>query len=218
MKHALFQSLVLVLVAAGATTATSACALTSKADLVETRYFSPERVRTTSNDAARASAPKVTFELRLGRVTSGPSLRDRIAYRDAPYELGYYDDLRWTERPETYVRRGLGRALFEERGLHRALGGLAPTLDVEVVAFDEMRLPGARGVRVQLKILLHEESGVLFEDTLTVERPVSGDKPKIEDVVATMAIALDAACEQVTQRVEGALAARRSLAGNAGEK
>lgn len=203
------------LLVACATVGTSACALTSKADLVETRYFSPERVKP-SADAAAAS--RSTLELRLGRVTSGPSLRERIAYRDAAYELGYYDDLRWTERPETYVRRGLGRALFEDHGVHRVLGGMAPTLDIEVVAFDDLRLASGRAVRVQLKVLLHEDVGVILEDTLTIERPVAGDKPKIEDVIAAMATALDAACEQVSLRVESALASKRAAAAEAGAK
>ena len=102
---------VMLLMFLGASVGTSACALTSKADLVETRYFSPERVKPAAETTPRTAASRGTLELRLGRVSSGPSLRERIAYRDAAYELGYYDDLRWTERPETYVRRGLGHAL-----------------------------------------------------------------------------------------------------------
>jgi ABC-type uncharacterized transport system auxiliary subunit len=190
---------------------TAGCALTSKAELVETRYFSPEHAKPSVTSASPASsAPKQALELRLGRITSGPSLRERIAYRDAAYELGYYDDLRWTERPETFVRRALGTALFEEHGLHRALGGMAPVLDVELIAFDDLRLSTGRAVRIQLKLLLHDEAGVLLEDTLTVERPVAGEKPKIEEVIAAMAIALDATSEDVTARVEKALAARRA--------
>ncbi len=204
MMRAALTTLLFTFAAVG----TSACALTSKAELVETRYFSPERVR----PAQTTAAPRSALELRLGRVSSGPSLRERIAYRDAAYELGYYDDLRWTERPETFVRRGLGRALFEDRGVRRVLGGMAPTLDVEVIAFDDLRLASGRAVRVQLKLLLHEDVGVILEDTLTVERPVAGDKPKIEDVIAAMAIALDAACDQVSLRVESALASKRPAA------
>lgn len=215
MMRAALTVLLVACVAGG----TSACALTSKAELVETRYFSPERVRPPAEATATATAgPRSTLELRLGRVSSGPSLRERIAYRDAAYELGYYDDLRWTERPETYVRRGLGRALYEDHGVHRVLGGMAPTLDVEVVGFDDLRLPSGRAVRVQLKILLHEDVGVILEDTLTIERPVAGDKPKIEDVIAAMATALDAACEQVSLRVESALASKRAGAAEAGAK
>ena len=90
------------------------------------------------------------------------------------------------------------------------LGGVAPTLDVEVIAFDDLRLKSGRAARVQLKVLLYEEGRVILEDTLTVDRPVTGDKPKIEDVVAAMAAALDAAAEQVATAVRGALVAKRS--------
>lgn len=208
----------MLLMLLGASIGTSACALTSKAELVDTRYFTPERVKPAAEGTPRTTASRGNLELRLGRVTSGPSLRERITYRDAAYELGYYDDLRWTERPETFVRRGLGRALFEDRGVRRVLGGMAPTLDVEVTAFDDLRLASGRAVRVQLKLLLHEDVGVILEDTLTIERPVAGDKPKIEDVIAAMALALEAACEQVSLRVESALASKRPVAAEAGAK
>ena len=207
--------LVLTLLAAAAVAGVSGCALTSKADVVNIRYFSPEVVkpRLTSADASAAPAapaPNDAVEVRLGRVSSGSNLRERIAYRDAAYELGYYDDWRWTERPETFVRRELGRAMFEEHGFHRVLGGTAPSLEVEVIAFDDVRLPSGRAARVQLKVILFEDSGVVYEDTFTVEKPVTGDKPKIEDVVAAMASALDTAAEQVATRTGSELAKHRT--------
>ncbi|HSO31328.1 MAG TPA: ABC-type transport auxiliary lipoprotein family protein [Labilithrix sp.] len=202
------------LLAAAALAGTAGCALTSKADVVNIRYFSPEVVkpRLTGADASTAPAapaPHDALEVRLGRVSSGSNLRERIAYRDAAYELGYYDDLRWTERPETFVRRELGRTLFEEHGFRRVLGGSAPSLEVEVIAFDDLRLPSGRAARVQLKVILFEDSGVVYEDTFTVDRAVAGDKPKIEDVVAAMSSALDLACEQVATRTSAELAKRR---------
>ncbi len=193
----------------------SGCALTSKADIVEIRHFSPERVRPrlTSTDAAAQppfpAAPNGALEVRLGRITSGRNLRERIAFRDAAYELGYYEDLRWTERPETFVRRELGRALFEEHGLHRVVRGDAPTLDVEVIAFDDLRLSSGRAARVQLRVILFDERGVMYEETVTVDRPALASRPKIEDVVAAMAEALDAAADAVTVKVQAALVARR---------
>jgi len=212
-KHCV--TLALALLAAAALAGISGCALTSKADVVNIRYFSPEVVkpRLTSADASAAPAapaPNDAVEVRLGRVSSGPNLRERIAYRDAAYELGYYDDWRWTERPETFVRRELGRTMFEEHGFHRVLGGTAPSLEVEVIAFDDVRLPSGRAARVQLKVILFEDSGVVYEDTFTVEKPVAGDKPKIEDVVAAMASALDTAAEQVATRTGSELAKHRT--------
>jgi cholesterol transport system auxiliary component len=206
MKHLTLSLMALSLCAA---LGTSACALTSKADVVETRYFSPERVKPTLDSAAPpAPSPRGAIELRLGRVTSGTSLRERISYRDAAYELGYYEDFRWTERPDAYVRRGLGRTLFEEHGMHRVLGGSAPTLDVDVIAFDDLRLSTGRAARVQLKIVLFQDNLVILEDTLTIDQAVPGAKPKFEEVIAAMAMALDAASEQVTRKVETTLLAR----------
>lgn len=202
----------------GLVLATSGCALTSKADLVEIRYFSPEvsKPKLTNADAAvapSAPAPNNAVEVRLGRVSSGPNLRERIAFRDDAYELGYYEDKRWTERPETFVRRELGRSLYEEHGFRRVLAGMAPTVEVEVIAFDDMRLQTGRAARVQLKVIVFEGSGVLYEDTVTVDRPVSGDKPKIEDVVAAMSGALDVACEQIATRVGSEVVKARQAAG-----
>jgi cholesterol transport system auxiliary component len=198
---------------------TAGCALLSKSDVVKTRYFSPEVVRPglAGADAASGPAPGPPAQsnavaVRLGRVSSGPNLRERIAYRDDAYELGYYDDWRWTERPETFVRRALGRTLFEAHGLRRVLGGSAPTLEVEVLAFDDLRLGTSRAARVQLKVILFEDTGVVFEDTITVDRPAPADKPKIEDVVAAMTVALDIASEQVAARVGTELGRRRAAA------
>jgi cholesterol transport system auxiliary component len=198
-------------VTAGAT----GCALTSKAEVVDIRYFSPEQIkpRLSSGDASMAPAapaPNHALEVRLGRVTSGPNLRERIAFRDDAFELGYYEDRRWTERPETFVRRSLGRTLFEEKGFHRAMGGDAPTIEVEVIAFDELKLASGHAARVQLKVVLTGDRDVLFEETLTVDRPVNGAKPKFEDVIAAMADALDGACEQISDHVGKAVAAARA--------
>jgi len=192
----------------------SACALTSKAEVVDVRYFSPEQIKPRRDNedptlATRASASNAALQVRLGRVSSGPNLRERIAYRNTAYELGYYEDLRWTERPETYVRRELGRSLFETQGMRRVLSGAAPTLDVEVITFDDLRLNSGRAVRVQLRVILYEDAGVIFEDTLTIDRPVLGEKPQIEAVIAAMATALDATADEVSRRVQKALASRQ---------
>jgi len=188
------------------------CALTSKADVVTIRYFTPEgaRPRVASPGASAGARSSPAVEVRLGRVSSGPSLRERITYRDADHELGYYDELRWTERPETYVRRELGRRLFEEHGLRRAFAGSAPTLDVELVAFDDLRLPGGRATRITMKVLLFDDTGTLYEETVSADRPVSGERPRIEDVVATMAATLDVVTEQTAVRVESELGKRRA--------
>lgn len=175
------------------------CALTSKSEAMDVRYFTPERVAPVPG---HATAPAGT-ELRLGRVTSGPHLRERIAYREAGHEIGYYEDRRWTERPDAYVRRALERRLFEESGFRRVLGGPAPALEVEVLAFDELRSPnGTVAAHVSLRMVVVQDRVVLREDTLAVDVPVArATSQGVDDVVAALSSALDLAAAQVSARV-----------------
>jgi len=53
------------------------------------------------------------LELRFGRMSAGAAIRDRLAYRDSTYEVGYYDERLWTDKPEAYVKRALAHALFD---------------------------------------------------------------------------------------------------------
>jgi cholesterol transport system auxiliary component len=183
----------------------SGCALTSKAAVVETRYFSPEadtaRFTAPGTSSPSAPAPAESIAVRLGRVYSGQNLRERIVYRDRAYERGYYEDKRWTEWPEAYVRRALGRALFESHRFKRAIGGTAPTIEVEVIAFDDLRLHSGRAARVELQLMVFEGSAVLDEDTVTVDCAVATDQPEIENMVAAMSNALDQAAAQIAARV-----------------
>jgi cholesterol transport system auxiliary component len=107
-------------------------------------------------------------------------------YRDSDHELGYYEDRRWTERPETYLRRALARALFEDRGLLRVVSGMAPTLEAELVAFEEIRAP-AHKVRMQVIITLDDDRVGYLEQTITTEQDVPSD-----DNGAAVATALSA--------------------------
>ncbi|MBX3208891.1 MAG: membrane integrity-associated transporter subunit PqiC [Labilithrix sp.] len=183
----------------------SGCALTSKGDALAVRWFDPETPRTRLTSAAEgapAHGPQRAVE--LGRVTSGGNLRERIAYRDDAYEVGYYDDKRWTERPEVYVRRALSRAMFEDRGMRRALGGPAPVLEVEVLAFEELR-GESRAARIQLRVVLHDDRDALLERTILVDRPVRAGAKGFEGLVEAMAEALDAAGEEVANATARAL-------------
>jgi cholesterol transport system auxiliary component len=184
-------------------------ALTSKGEALDVRWFNPETVRPRLTSAAGTPSARVGQgqELELGHVASGINLRERIAYRDAAYEVGFYDDKRWTERPEVYVRRALARTLFEERGMRRALAGQAPVLDVEVLSFEMLRgeVPSAR---IQLRMVVHDDRDAFLEKTLTVDRPMPPGSKGFEGLVQAMAQALDAAAEEVATQTSVALAAR----------
>lgn len=169
----------------------SGCALTSKADALSIRYFTPEstHARLTSTSQAQPSGKAIE----IGRVSSGLHLREKMAYRDDAFEVGYYDDRRWTERPEVFVRRSLGRTLYEDHGMKRTLAGQSPVLDVELLAFEEIK--STHSARVSLHILVHDNEKALVEKTVLVDRAITATGP--EGVVRAMAEALDAACEEI---------------------
>lgn len=197
MKTPLLACALAALLAAG-------CALTSKSDPVTPRYFSPER----PGDVARPPTQPVAqaMELRLGHITSASYLDERLVYRDTDYELGYYQERRWTESPDQYLRRRLAWALFEERGLRHVVGGSAPTLEAELIAFEEVRAP-KRVARVRVSVRLYDPRAVLWEQTLTVDQPVTaaGDD---DAAVQALGLALRTVVERIANRVGTELAAK----------
>ena len=105
------------------TVALSACALLGKNEPVVPRYFTPEYDGDAPGTPARSD-----LQLRLGRVEGWSNVRERMAIRNSAREVFYYEDRRWTERPEIYLRRALSRTLFEERGVVASLSGRTVTL------------------------------------------------------------------------------------------
>jgi cholesterol transport system auxiliary component len=184
-----------VLLAGVAALFAAGCALTSKSDPAVPRYFSPER----ASDLApsKVSAPASSVELRLGRVGHASHLEERVVYRDSEYELGYYQERHWTESPEQYLKRRLARVLFEDRGLHQVVGGAAATLEMELLAFEEIRSP-RRLARVQVLVRLQDQRAVRWEETLTVEEPVA---PSAADDAGAMVAALGVALRAVVDRI-----------------
>jgi ABC-type uncharacterized transport system auxiliary subunit len=190
----------------------SGCALLNKSDTLYFRYFTPE-----PNDRPGSAASIVRTDsgsslyLRLGRVNALSYLKDKIAFRDSEYEVGFYDLWQWTEKPESYLRRGMQRALFEHAGVHQILSGVGPTLDLELDAFDEVRAPG-RVARVRVTWTLHDDQGVLLQNTVTVDRAVASN-PAAPDtapkaLVAAMGDALGAVIAGIVESVVPELSRR----------
>jgi cholesterol transport system auxiliary component len=174
----------------------SACALLSKAEPLVPRYFTPEISEHPATAPASGLEPR---RLRLGTIDSGSQLRERMMFRSAAHEVGYYSDRRWTERPEAYLRRGLVRVLFEERGLFQVTSGPAPTLDAELVAFEVMPSPQPK-VRVQVVIALDDALSGKLSRTITVDQavrsPVTADAAAAE--VEALGIALQTCLTKVS--------------------
>jgi ABC-type uncharacterized transport system auxiliary subunit len=187
------------------------CALTSKSDPTLLRYFSVDAPRHRQQAPVTAVPGAMPLQLRIGRVNAASYIRDRIAFRDSSVEIGYYDDLRWTEKPEAYVRRDLARALFEDEGVQEIVGGAGPTLDVDVDSFEEVR--DAHAAVVQLSWQLRSDTVVLLRRTVSVRRAL-GEAPKNASSQMALAVALaealDDAIDQVVKAVVPQLAVTAS--------
>ena len=181
------------------------CALTSKATPLDVRTFTPEKV-----ELHQATFPATTpvAKLRLGDVTSSANLRYAIVHRDSAVEVEPYQTLRWTENPEDYVRRSLSRALFQDSPLVEVVGGPGVTLDVDVIAFEELRRGERHFGRVQLGYHLHDDRAVLASGVLTIEREAAS--PAIESVVSAIGDAMNGATSGLAQNVVAQLRARRA--------
>ena len=197
------------LLAVLAAAALPGCALLGKSDPVVPRYFTLEY----DGDPAAARAP-AGLQLRLGRVEGWSHLRERMVARDAAREFSYSESQRWTERPEVFLRRALARTLFEERGVVEVLSGRAITLEVELIAFEEIQQP--HQVRMQAGLVLRDDRTSLLQETITVERPVTqGDgADRAPAVVDAFSQALRAGVTQIADRVVARLAAQPSPAAN----
>lgn len=185
----------------------SGCALTSKADALFPRYFSPEQATRQGPPAAVGN-----LGLRLGQVSSATYIDERISYRLSGSEVGFYDDRRWTEVPENYLRRALEHELFEQRGLQRIVTGAGPSLDVELTAFEELRGKPTRA-RVTLTFSLRDERRSLLEKSLRLEREVTaqaGADPE-QSLAATLSIALADAVSSVATQVVSLLESQKQV-------
>jgi cholesterol transport system auxiliary component len=150
------------------------------------------------------------MQLRLGRVAPASYLRDRIAYRDTQAEVGFYTRFRWAEPPEAYVRRGLARELFEQRHLREIVSGTGPSLDLDLLAFEEIRAP-RHVARITVSWRLRDGRTVLVQRSATIERPIARAAPDDQPaaIVDAMADALAAIIGAVTDDVVAELSRAR---------
>lgn len=91
------------------------------------------------------------------------------------------------------------------------VSGEAPTLDVEVVSFGEVRSEPKPHAEVRLRVVLHDDRVVRWEETVTVERPfdANGRGQGGEALAGAIARALGAAADRVATGL-GPLATREA--------
>lgn len=181
--------------------ALSGCALLGKSDPFVPRYFTPEY-----EGAAPTVPARSDLRLRLGRVEGSSHLHERMAARSSAREVTYSEDRRWTERPEIYLRRALARALFEERGVIESLSGRAITLDVELLAFEEVEQPHA--ARLQALLVLRDDRVGLLAETITAEQPIAKNETGDQALATVEAFsrALNVGVTRMADRVVAKLA------------
>ena len=183
-------------------TSTAGCALMSRGKSLDVRWYTAEQPRESLGVAEiQGGCP-----LRLGHLTSGTDLGTRIAFGDGVYQVGYYEDLRWTEHPGQYVQRALERALFESGIFWSAMTGPAPTLDVELLDFKEIKSPMVHAARVAVRVFVVSDAEQHFERTVVVSQPVAGDR--FDDFVAAMARALQETANEVASVTSAAAGCR----------
>lgn len=193
------------------------CALLGKSEPQARRYFTPEAIDAAVPAGAPTAAPAASaagqkLRLRLGRITAWSHLRERIVTRTSARELSYSETKRWTERPELYLQRSLSHSLFEERGLTQVISGGAPTLEVELVAFEEVESP--RRALFQALVMMHDERTGLLQETVTVEQPIeSKDADPTPALVEALARALKIAVAQISDKAVARLAAMPAMQG-----
>ena len=171
------------------------CALLGKNAPVVPRYFTAEYERDPAPPPNHRG-----LRLRLGRVEAGTHLRERMAGRRSARELYFYEERRWSELPEVYLRRALASALYEERGLGETESLHALTLEVELLAFEEIDKP--HEARLQALLVLREGDRTVAQETLTVEQPIAAGAPDEARAVAeALSLSLQRGVKRIADRV-----------------
>lgn len=171
------------------------------------RYFTVDGVAV----APEAVETAPYLQVRLAKVDAASHIEDRIAFRDAGAEVGYYGSLRWADPPEDYLRRALARSLFEDRQLREIVSGAGPALEIELHAFEELKSP-RHAARIVITWRLRNEKTVLVQKTMTVERAISGaadETSGAEPIAVAMAAALRDVVDGVVAEVVGELSRER---------
>jgi uncharacterized lipoprotein YmbA len=166
------------------------------------RFFRPdstllgERTDAVAQEARPSRSP-VTIRLRT--VEAGPFLRERIVWRASSVEYGLYEQRRWRDVPASYVERALRAALRRTGDVRLSDDPHARSLQIEVIAFDEVLEPAHAAV-VEVALSLRDGSGQLLLDG-----PFGAEAPIVDDDPATMARAMGSALDAVASNMAEAI-------------
>lgn len=176
------------------------CALFGKGKPLSLRYF--ELQADSAHAPARTAAPAP--RLRLGQVSAARHLDRRFVERTSAQEIRYHEEWRWTDQPESFLRRALSRDLFERAGITRVLSGPAPTLEVELTALEERREGDRRRAFAAALAVLHDDRAQLWQKTLEVGVDVGAGDPAAA-LAHALGRALGELCAQISSQTLAAL-------------
>jgi ABC-type uncharacterized transport system auxiliary subunit len=176
--------------------ACSGGALTAKAPPLDIHYF------TLDHTTPRAEHPPIKAWIRVAPIRTSSSLRSRIAKRIGTNELEFYEDQRWADAPDVYVRFALERSLVGH-GIGQTEDRDALQLEVEIIAFEETASP--QGGRVSLRYRLFDRHTAIVDRIVTIQKP---SQVPMSSVVTAIGSALDAAVAEITAQVVDAIAAQ----------
>lgn len=180
----------------------SGCALMGKSKPLTIRYFDLAPDASYQPRAQAASA-----RLRLGQVRAVRYIDRRFVSRESTHELRYHDALRFSDQPEAFLARTLSQNLFERAGITRVVSGVAPTLEVELTAFEENGRAGAHKAEVAARAIIHDDRVQLWQRSFSVSRALgSGDEP--EALATALGQALAEVAAQITEQTLQTLAER----------
>ncbi|MEL6904515.1 MAG: hypothetical protein AAFU73_04525 [Planctomycetota bacterium] len=164
-------------------------------DSTPIRFFSADPSRAVD----RAGA---TGNVVVERVRGAEHLAERVVWRGAGPELGFHEDLRWSEPPAVYLERRLLRAFPGVRALPSAF-----KLEATLEALEEVRVGSHEG-RAIVSVALRRGTG-----TLVLRRTCEGLAPIAADDGASVAQGLVDALDRAVEAAASAVRAEVERAG-----
>jgi ABC-type uncharacterized transport system auxiliary subunit len=165
------------------------------------RYYAPPSALAGAEDPVPVQS-RSARPLRLGRVYAAAYLTEQMVWRSSDVEYGLYEQRRWTDFPSSYLKRALVQALDRTGAVRRVDVGGVPTLDVELVAFDEVLMPAHEAAVAAVASLRAADQSAIFDRTFAVRRSIPDDAP------ASVARAMGAALDDVVQQIATQVAAQ----------
>ena len=163
------------------------------------RYYAPPSALA---DDPVPVPPRSARPLRLRHVYAAAYLTEQMVWRSSDVEYGLYEQRRWTDFPSSYLKRALVQALDRTGDVRRVQVGAVPTLDVELLAFDEVLMPAHEAAVAAVASLRAADQSAIFDRTFAVRRSIPDDTP------AAVARAMGAALDDVVQQIAAQVAAQ----------